>query len=202
MTIDELWKNLKPFMSKIDDLEKKVEKLDKEVKKKGLPEIGRLNQECELTKFKVSSGKKFAYAAIQAIISQPGNMYNPLYLYGETGVGKTYLMCAMGNEILKRNNDYNVVYITTKQFENQLLAETDKQDFIDKYANVDLLLIDDVQDLEGKEKLQAVLLEIIEILIENKRQVVIASNKFTCDMKNISEDLREKFEWGLVADMK
>lgn len=195
MTIDELWENLKPFVNKIDNLEKARNK-------RNLLERQTLNQECELARFRVSSGKKFACAAAQAIINQPGSSYNPLYLYGETGVGKTYLMHAMGNEILKRNSNYHVVYITTKQFENQLLEEKDKQDFIDKYTDVDILLIDDIQDLEGKEETQAVLLKIMNTLIDNKKQIVIASNKFTWDIKNVNNNLKEKFEFGLIADMK
>lgn len=195
MTIDELWENLKPFVNRIDNLEKARNK-------RNLLERQTLNQECELAKFRVSSGKKFACAAAQAIINQPGSSYNPLYLYGETGVGKTYLMHAMGNEILKRNSNYHVVYITTKQFENQLLEEKDKQDFIDKYTDVDILLIDDIQDLEGKEETQAVLLKIMNTLIDNKKQIVIASNKFTWDIKNVNNNLKEKFEFGLIADMK
>lgn len=203
MTIEELGENLKSIIEKIDNLEKKVEELDKKIlNKRKILEKENLNQECELAKFKVSSGKKFACAAAQAIINEPGNSYNPLYLYGETGVGKTYLMQAMGNEILKRNSNYHVVYITAKQFKNQLLEEKDKQDFINQYASIDILLIDDVQYLEGKEEVQEALLKIIEILLENKKQIVIASNKSTWNMENISEGLKEKFEWGLIADMK
>lgn len=201
MTIEELWGKLEPFVSKIDDLEKKQEELDKIVNKRNLFEEEILYKECELAKFKETSGNRFACAAAQFIVNEPGSAYNPLYLYGKKGVGKTYLMHAIRNEILKRNPDNKVIYITVKQFEKQLTQETNKQNLIDEYVNMDVLLIDDIQAIEGKEYVQEVLLKIMETLLNRKRQIVIASNKSTCQMEHVNNNLKEKFEWGLIADM-
>lgn len=163
-----------------------------------------LNPKYTFDTFIIGDNNKFAHAASVAVAESPAEAYNPLFLYGGVGLGKTHLMQAIGHHILKSNKDFKVLYVTSEAFTNELIEsiKQDKnQEFRDKYRNIDLLLIDDIQFIIGKESTQEEFFHTFNTLHQAKKQVVITSDKSPKDLERLEERLRTRFEMGIQADI-
>lgn len=155
--------------------------------------------------FVTGSGNQFAYAASQAVANNPASSYNPLFIYGGVGLGKTHLLCAIGNQILKNSRDARIYYYTSETFMNEMIncIRNKKMDeFRNKFRKADALLIDDIQFMVGKEATQEEFFHTFNTLYESHKQIVIASDKYPKEIPDIEERLRSRFEWGLIADIQ
>ena len=156
-------------------------------------------------RFVVGSGNRFAHAAAKAVHESPGRTYNPLFLYGGTGLGKTHLMQAIGQGVLAEHSDLSVVFISSEEFTNQLIqsiANKNTQKFRDKYRKVDLLLIDDVHFISGKEGTQEEFFHTFNALFDGHKQIVLSSDRSPKEIQGVEERLVSRFEWGLVTDIQ
>lgn len=181
-----------------DDNKKPVKK----IKRNGLN--SHLNSKLNFDNFVVGSCNQFAHAASLAVVKCPGKSYNPLFIYGGVGLGKTHLLHAIGNMLIS-NSSLNVLYLSTEQFTNDLInsIRNDKMEmFRQKYRNIDVLLVDDIQFLAGKERTQEEFFYTFNSLYEIDKQIVVSSDRFPKEINNIEERLRSRFEWGLIADMQ
>lgn len=164
-----------------------------------------LNPKYRFDRFVVGASNQFAHAACKAVADMPGGHYNPLFLYGGVGLGKTHLMHAVGLKLLSVHHDIQVVYVSAEKFMNELinaLRYEKMPEFRKKYRDkCDVLLIDDVQFLAGKERTQDEFFHTFNALHESQRQIVITSDKLPKDIQGIEERLRSRFEWGLIADI-
>ena len=152
----------------------------------------------------VGNNNSFAHAASLAVAEAPGTTYNPLFLYGGVGLGKTHLMHAIGNEILKNNNSKKVLYVTSERFTNEFIdtIKTGNTDaFHNKYRNIDVLLIDDIQFIEEKERTQEEFFHTYNTLYEAKKQIVVSSDRPPRDILKLEERLKSRFEGGLLVDI-
>lgn len=163
-----------------------------------------LNPRYTFENFIVGSSNDLAYAACQAVASHPGAKYNPLYLYGGAGLGKTHLMQAVGNAIVKKQPSARVLYITTETFVNEFLDSIrfKKKGFSDKYRNVDVLIVDDMQFIAGKEKTQDEFFHTFNDLHQNNKQIIISSDKPPKSIPTLTDRLRSRFEWGMAIDIQ
>ncbi len=162
--------------------------------------------------FVVGESNKFANAAAHAVAASPGHAYNPLFLYGGVGLGKTHLMHAIGNYILAGHPEMNIVYVTSETFTNELInmisrtnnnANIDmREQFRNKYRKVDVLMIDDIQFIAGKDKTQDEFFHTFNALHELNKQIIISSDRPPKEMEQLEERMRSRFEWGLIADIK
>jgi len=164
-----------------------------------------LNERYTFENFVVGSGSELAYAACQAIAQHPGARYNPLFLYGGVGIGKTHLIQAVGNAVLANNPSAHVVYISTEQFVQEFLDAIrykKNTDFAGFYRSADVLIIDDVQFIAGKEKTQEELFHTFNALHQANKQIIISSDKPPKDIPTLEERLRSRFAWGMSIDMQ
>lgn len=152
--------------------------------------------------FMVGSSNRLAFSAAQRVVEKPGLAYNPLFLYGPAGVGKTHLMWAISNEISKLQPGFNILYITSEEFTNEYVNAIRKgQKFTNKYREVDVLLVDDMQFIAGKEKTQEEFFHTFNSLHQNSRQIILCSDRPPKEIPTLEERLRSRFEWGMVADI-
>ena len=163
-----------------------------------------LNPSYSFDNFVVGDNNRFAHAAALAVAESPATAYNPLFLYGGVGLGKTHLMHAIGNEILRRNNTFKVVYVTSEKFTNEFinaLKDNAMNDFRKRYRDIDVLLIDDIQFIAGKEKLQEEFFHTFNCLKEDEKQIVLSSDRPPRDILLLQDRLKSRFEWGIIADV-
>ena len=163
-----------------------------------------LNPKYTFSSFVIGKSNELAHAAAMATAENPGRAYNPLFLYGGVGLGKTHLMQAVGNYVLSRNKNARVLYITGEKFTNELvysIQANKNEDFRAKYRNIDVLLVDDIQFISGKERSQEEFFHTFNELYENNKQLVISSDRPPKDLNPLEERLKSRFEWGLITDI-
>ena len=163
-----------------------------------------LNPKYTFETFVVGNNNRFAHAAALAVGNEPSNAYNPLFLYGGVGLGKTHLMHAIGNRISENNKNANVLYVTSEKFTNQLInaiKDNKNEIFRNKYRSIDVLLIDDIQFIAGKERVQEEFFHTFNALYEEGKQIIISSDKPPRDIQFLEDRLKSRFEWGLLADI-
>jgi chromosomal replication initiator protein len=165
-----------------------------------------LNERYTFENFVVGSGNELAHAACQAIAATPGKKYNPLFIYGGVGIGKTHLIQAVGNAVLASNTSARVVYASTEQFVQEfvdaLRFRKNTSDFADFYRNTDVLIVDDVQFLAGKERVQEEFFHTFNALHQANKQIIMSSDKPPKDIPTLEERLRSRFAWGMTIDMQ
>ena len=164
-----------------------------------------LNQRYTFDAFVIGSGNQFAHAACQAVAERPSKAYNPLFLYGGVGMGKTHLMQAVGHRIKKRNPSTRLTYISAEKFTNEVINSLrfDRMSsFRDRFRTVDVLLVDDIQFIAGKERTQEEFFHTFNALYEQQKQIVVSSDCPPKEISAIEERLRSRFEWGLIADIQ
>lgn len=163
-----------------------------------------LNERYTFDNFIVGSGNELAYAAGQAIAANPGTKYNPLFIYGGVGLGKTHLIQAIGNGIVSQNPGIRITYVSTETFVNEFLDSIrfKKQGFADRYRNADVLIIDDIQFIAGKEKTQEEFFHTFNALHQANKQIILTSDKPPKAIPTLEERLRSRFEWGMAIDIQ
>jgi chromosomal replication initiator protein len=169
------------------------------------PSAGTLNPRNTFESFVVGSNNQMAHAAAMAVAQAPAQAYNPLFLYGETGLGKTHLMHAIGHAIIRHNADARVGYLSTEKFTNefiQALQENSLTKFRQRYRHADVLLLDDVQFLAGKERIQEEFFHTFNDLFESGKQIVLTSDRRASEIQKLESRLVSRFEWGLPADIQ
>ena len=192
------------IVCKNDELSNSYEK-ENDIPKSNFNNINStLNPNYSFNTFVVGDNNRFAHAASLAVAEAPAEAYNPLFLYGGVGLGKTHLMHAIGNEAAKNNKNLKVLYVTSEKFTNEFIdalksASTEK--FRQKYRNIDVLLIDDIQFIAGKKQLQEEFFHTFNTLHESRKQIVISSDRPPKDIPLLEERLKSRFEWGLLADV-
>jgi chromosomal replication initiator protein len=155
--------------------------------------------------FVIGTSNQFAHAASMAVANQPGEHYNPLFIYGGVGLGKTHLVNAIGHRATEQRPNLKIAYLSSESFMNELITSLrrDKMDeFKKKFRNVDILIVDDVQFIAGKERTQEEFFHTFNSLYDSHKQIVITSDKFPKEIPGIEDRLRNRFEWGLIADIQ
>ena len=166
--------------------------------------IGNLNPRYTFDTFVVGPTNKMAHAVSVAVAESPGGAYNPLFLYGGAGLGKTHLMHSIAHHIINNRPDLRVLYVTSEKFTNQLInaiKDSKTEMFRNKYRNIDVLLIDDIQFIAGKDRIQEEFFHTFNTLREDGRQIIISSDKPPRDIEFLEDRLKSRFEWGLLADI-
>lgn len=171
-------------------------------------ENANLNPKYKFDTFVVGSNNKFAHSASLAVAETPGEVYNPLYLYGGPGLGKTHLMHSVGHFILEQNPDKKVLYVTSEEFTNEVIESirsgnaASMAKLREKYRTVDVLMVDDIQFIIGKESTQEEFFHTFNVLHGARKQIIISSDKPPREIERLDERFRSRFEWGLIADIQ
>src|SRR5438105_7866868 len=169
------------------------------------PAAGTLNPRNTFENFVVGSNNQMAHAASLAVAQAPAQAYNPLFLYGDTGLGKTHLMHAIGHAIIRHNPDARVAYLSTEKFTNEFIQALQKNSltkFRQRYRHADVLLLDDVQFLAGKERIQEEFFHTFNDLFESGKQIALTSDRRASEIQKLEARLVSRFEWGLPADIQ
>ena len=199
------------FILEEDDYEKEEKKIIRKDKKQEKEVVNsNLRSNYTFDSFVVGSSNKFAHAAALSVAENPGSMYNPLFIYGNSGLGKTHLMQAIGNYIVKNSNN-KVLYVTSEQFKDDYVNIIKKDDngtnlsyidyFKEKYRSIDVLIIDDIQFLAGSSKTQHEFFNTFNDLFNNSKQIIISSDRSPDDLKLLEDRLRTRFCWGLTVNI-
>ena len=163
-----------------------------------------INTKYTFESFVVGKGSELAYAAAQAVTSRPGEAYNPLFIYGGVGLGKTHLIQAVGNALLKKNPNLSIMYVSAEKFSNDFISsikEGAARDFQNRYRHIDLLLIDDIQFIAGKDRTQESFFHTFNELHQQNKQVIITSDRPPKAIPALEDRLKSRFEWGMIADI-
>ena len=182
-----------------------VSKIDTTRMKNSLNQEKLFNPRFNFENFVVGNSNKYAHAVSVAVAEAPGDIYNPLFIYGGSGLGKTHLMQAIGVHIIRSNPTSKVLYVSAEMFTNELITainDNKTRSFRNKYRKLDVLLIDDIQFLEGKEATQEEFFHTLEALYQNNKQIVITSDVPPVSLKGLDERLRTRFSWNMIADIQ
>ena len=169
-----------------------------------VPVSSSINPNYTFETFVVGKNNSLAHAASLAVAEAPAKAYNPLFLYGGVGLGKTHLMHAVANTVLKNDKSKNVLYVTSEKFTNEIInaiKDNKTEQFRNKYRNIDVLLIDDIQFIAGKDRSQEEFFHTFNALHEDGKQIIISSDRAPKDINLLEDRLKSRFEWGLIADI-
>ncbi len=199
-------KNLEKELSEKENLKKIEEEVkEEEVKEEVQVASGDLNPKYTFDNFIVGNSNKLAFAACQSVANDLGTKYNPLFIYGGVGLGKTHLMQAVGQAIQKKDKKKKIVYVTSEKFTNDFIASISEKRtnaFKDKYRKTDVLMVDDMQFLAGKEQTQEEFFHTFNALHQANKQIILASDRPPKAIPTLEERLRSRFEWGLIVDIQ
>jgi len=189
-----------------EQLQKKAAAEKREAQERPKPHrLNNLIPKYRFDNFVVGASNQFAHAACLAVANQPGENYNPLFIYGGVGLGKTHLINAIGHRVVEKRPGLKILYLSSESFMNELIASLrrDKMDeFKTRFRNIDVLLLDDVQFIAGKERTQEEFFHTFNSLYESHKQIVITSDRFPKEIPELEDRLRNRFEWGLIADIQ